>query len=116
MHRAQRSVQFAQNPQAFRSDARFHDATIFLLPFARDQAAGLEAIEQARDIGIVRDHAPADFPARQTRRASTSQDAEDIELGIRQIKRLQDLFRIAHQRTVQPKQVEKNLLLKRLRR
>ena len=105
MHRAQWAVQLAQYTQAFRGDARFHHAAIFLLPFARDQAARFKAIEESRDIRIVGDHPAADFPARQAWRARTPQDAQDVELGIREIERLQYLFSIAYQCAIQAKQV-----------
>jgi len=116
VHCAKRSVQFTKNPQTLGRDARFHNATVILLPSAGDESAVFETIEKAGDIGIVRDHAAAHFPASQARRPRASQNSQNVELRARKIERLENLLDVPNKRPIEAHKVKEDLLLKGQRR
>jgi hypothetical protein len=66
--------------QTLFGDARFDYAAVVGLAFASDEVALLHAIEQAGNVGIVRDHAVADAAAGQAIRLRAAKNAENIVL------------------------------------
>jgi hypothetical protein len=73
-------IHFAQQLQPGSGDLSVDDAAIVPGARALDEAAAFQAIEQARNVGIVRDHALADFAARQALCPSPAQDAQRVVL------------------------------------
>src|ERR1700732_331829 len=73
-------IQALQNSQTFGSDAGPHHAAVVGLTLTRDHTAFLHAVEQAGDVRIVRDHAIADIPARESGGLGAAQDAQDVVL------------------------------------
>ncbi len=73
-------IHFAQELQSGSSDLSVDDAAIVLRARALDEATIFHAIQQARNVGIARDHALANLAARQAFRPGTTQDAQSIVL------------------------------------
>src|SRR4051812_25130662 len=66
MRRFDLRIELAQQLRSRRRDARTDDSAVLLFATPRDQPALLEAIEQASDIRIARDHARSDLAAGKT--------------------------------------------------
>src|ERR1019366_6769493 len=73
-------IQFVQQPESFRGDARLNNAAVLRFPRAGDQSRGFHSVEQASDIRIARDKPPADLAAGQALFPRASQDAQDVVL------------------------------------
>lgn len=67
--------------EALGSDAGDDDTAVVGLALASDEATLFHAVEEAGDIGVVRDHSFADAAARKTVGFSAAEDAEDIVLS-----------------------------------
>src|SRR5712672_1575207 len=77
---ANRLIQSLQQVESLWSDARLHDAAIVGLPRARNQAALLHAVEEARHVWIMRNHAVTNAAARETLWFGAAEDAKDVVL------------------------------------
>ena len=85
-------IEVPKSPEPLRRDARLDDPAVFYLPRTRDKSPGLHAVEQARDVGIVRDEPAADLAACQAALARASQDAQNVVLRSRKAMGLEDDF------------------------
>jgi len=68
--------------------------TIIFLALARDQGALLHAIEKARHVGVMRNHAVGDAAAREAFGFGSPQDAKRVVLRRRQIVGFQELLHL----------------------
>lgn len=75
------TVELGEEFQPWFGDAADDDAAVLFGTLARDEAAGVEAVEEAGDVGIAGDHALADFGAGEAVGAGATEDAEDVVLG-----------------------------------
>src|SRR6266566_1780858 len=89
-----RLVQVFKKPQCLRRDARLHDAAVVGLPFPGNQAALFHAVEEARHVRVVGNHAVPDATAGQALGLGPAEDAKDIVLRARKARRFQELFRL----------------------
>src|SRR5207247_5772584 len=71
---------------------RLHDAAVVGLPFPRDEAALLHAVEKPGNVWVVRNHAVADAAAGKALRLSATQNAKNVVLSARESGRFQQLF------------------------
>ncbi len=56
-------IHTGQQLEAFRGNTGHHHAAVLRLPAARDQAAFLQAVEQARNVGVPGNHAASNLAA-----------------------------------------------------
>src|SRR6266576_5518460 len=75
-----RLVQGFKKAECLRRDARLYDAAVVGLAFAVNQAARFHAVEEARHVRIVRNHAVSDAPAGQSFGLGPAENAQDIVL------------------------------------
>ncbi len=75
-----RLVESFQEREALRCYVRFDYAPVLCLTLASDQTALFHAVEKARNIRIMANHAIADGAARQTFRRCAAQDTKNIVL------------------------------------
>jgi hypothetical protein len=104
-------VEVGQDAEARVADARNDDASVRLRPLARDQAAALEPVEQARDVGLLRDHPLADLAAREPGSAGAAQDSQRVVLRRGEALALEDLGPAREDVLGRAYQVEDDLLL-----
>src|SRR5208283_249830 len=88
-----RPIQFLQQLQPIRGDARFDYPPIFYLALAEDEFVTLHTIQQASDIRIARNHSFADAAAEQAVGLRATKYAQYIVLGGREASGLNELFR-----------------------
>jgi hypothetical protein len=74
-------VQFLQQSQTLRRDTGLDDASVILLPLARNPAVFFHAIEKPRHVRIPRNHAFGNAAAEQAMRFRAAKDAQNIVLG-----------------------------------
>src|ERR1700704_5339633 len=82
-------IHFAEKLQPGRSDLSVDDAAIELGTRALDEAAIFQTIEQARNVGIARDHAPANLAAWQALLPRPAQNAQGVVLRSGKAKRFE---------------------------
>ncbi len=85
-------VEGFEQPESLRGDACFHDTAIVGLAHPGDQAALFHAIEEARHVRVVGDHAVPDATAGQTCGLGPAKDAKDVVLRARKARCFQELF------------------------
>ena len=73
-------------------DARLYDAAIVGLTFPGDQAVLFHAVEEARHIRVMGDHAVADGTASQALGLGSAKNAKDVVLCARKPRGFQKLF------------------------
>ena len=76
----QRTIHCAQKVKTGWRNLPADDTAIVLSARTLNKASIFQAIQQTRDVGIMRDHAFADLAARQAFRPSATQDAQRIVL------------------------------------
>src|SRR5467141_1207466 len=89
---ANRLIEGFKKAECLRRDARLYDAAIVGLAFADNQAALFHAVEKARNVRVVRNHAVADGTASQAFGLGPAKNAKDIVLSVRNPRRFQELF------------------------
>src|SRR5579872_2410831 len=87
-------IEFPQELQSLRGDARENHAAVFGFAAPRDQRALFEAVEQAGDVGVAGDHTLGNLAARQTF-GRASQDAENVVLDRGHVAGPEDLLDVA---------------------
>src|SRR6185437_4357165 len=90
---------------------RQHDAPVLLIAISPDQLALLQPVEQARDIGVPRDHPLPGLGASQPVRRS-AQDAQNVVLRRRKIFTFQQLRNRPRKRLRRPREVQKSYLFR----
>src|SRR5712692_6171567 len=88
-----RLVERLKKAERLRRDTCFHDPAVVSLAFPGNQAAFFQAVEKARHVWVVRDHAFADAAAGQTLGPGPAKNAEDIVLRAGKCRRFQELIR-----------------------
>ena len=83
-------IELLEQPQTFRSDARFDDTPVVLLALSGDPAVFFHAIEQAGHIGVAGNHALGDPTAGKAIGFGAPQDAQDVVLRGRKTARFDD--------------------------
>ncbi len=94
-----------------RGDARLYNAAIVGLALPGDQAALFHAVEEARHVRVVGDHAVADGTASQAFRFGAAKNAKDVVLRARKPRRFQKLFRFLFERVGGLQQRHENAVL-----
>jgi hypothetical protein len=102
--------------QAGLRDAGVHHPAILRVPRLHDEAPRFEAVEEARQVGIVVHHPFGDPAAREARRSRAPQDAQDVELGAGQLRRLERLGDPSRRHLRRPQDLDVDLLVERLER
>jgi len=92
-------------------DARIDDPTVLQAPRLLDHPAGLESIEEAREVRVVIHHPLGDLPALQPVRPRTLEDTQDVELRRRQVRGAEDLGDPARRHLGRAQDLEEDLLL-----
>jgi hypothetical protein len=77
---ANRPVESFQEFETLARNARLDDASVVGLAYADDEGAFFHAVEEARHVWIMRNHAIADSPAGKTLGFGAAEDAQDIVL------------------------------------
>ena len=83
MELTDRGIKRGQELQPLGGDAGRVDTAILYTSLALNQAPALEPVEKARDVGIVREHALADFAAAEPGIARAAQDTKEVVLSVR---------------------------------
>src|SRR5712692_4625522 len=89
---ANRLVEGFQKAECLRRDARLHDAAVVGLAYPGNQSALFQAIEEARHVRVVGDHAVTDAPAGQSFGLGAAKNTKDIVLRARKSRRSQKRF------------------------
>jgi hypothetical protein len=97
-------------------DAGVHHASILRVPRLLDQAACFEPVEEAGQVRIVVHHPLRDPAARKSRGSRAPEDAQDVELRARQLRRLERLRDPARRHLGRPQDLDVDLVVERLER
>jgi hypothetical protein len=106
---ANRFVEAHQEIQARGRDARFYHAAIVFLTLARDQGAFFHAVEKARHVGVVGNHAFADVAASEPFGFGAAQDAQYVVLRAGQTVGFQELLGLLGEGIRNPLEGDENL-------
>src|SRR5581483_2492340 len=104
-----RPIQIPQKLQSLWSDSRQDHTPVFRFTAARNQFAFFQAVQQSRDIRIARNHAFSDLAAGQALRRTT-ENAENVVLGWRDVSRLQQQLTPARQQVRGSHEADENVL------
>jgi hypothetical protein len=104
-------VEFLEELQAFGGDANGDDAAVAGIALPGDRAAGFEAVEEAGDVGVARDHAFADFFAGEAVGFCEAEDSQDVVLCDGEFIGFKELIETAHEMVGGPHEAEEHFLL-----
>ena len=90
---ANRLIEIFQNGQTRRADTGFNDAAVIRLASAREEAALFHAVEEARHVRVMRNHALADGATSEALGLGAAKNAEDIVLRTGKTVGLEKLLR-----------------------
>ncbi len=107
MELAHRLVKPLENPDAPFGNSGANDAAIRSKAFPSNKAARFQAVEDAGDVGIARDHTVANLPAGAPLRFRAAEDAHDVVLGRGQVAGLEELLNAAEREIGGPLQSNK---------
>ncbi len=109
-------VEFGEESQTFFRDTCRDDAAVFRCARTFDEATLLKSVEQACDVGIVSDHSFTDLAAGKSGVSGAAKDAQDVELGRRDVERLQGLGEPTRQEIGSSLQIKEDFLFEAVER
>jgi hypothetical protein len=116
VHVDNRLIEFLENAGSFGGESCGNDAAVLGVAVAGDEVAGLEAVEEAGDVGVAGDEMFADAFAGHAAVAGAAEDAKDVVLGGGEVVGFEEFLETAGDVVGGADQVEEEFLLHALER
>lgn len=106
-----RLVERINRGPTFTRDTRRDDSAISRVAFAADEASGLEAVDQSRDVGIAIHHANADLAKGKSIISGTAENTQHVVLRLTDVCRSKLVVELRDEKRRCPKEIDERFSL-----